>query len=383
MTLTRFVSKNAFRNKRRSILTVLSIAFSLLLLTLMMTLWRSFYMNDASAESAQRLIVRHKVSLTFNLPGYYREKIRSVPGVVAVVPTSWFGGLYKDDKPEHFFAQFGTDPEEFFKVYRDITISPKEVEDWQHDRQGVIVDDTLAKKYGWKLGDRIVLKGNIYPVDLELYIRGIFHSQPDDQSVYFNAKYVEEAVPFFKGKAGTFGILADSPDDVSKVAAAVDDLFRNAPEPTKTESEKAFGLEFVAMLGNVKAFILSICSAVVFATLLVSANTMAMSIRERTREVAVLKTLGFTRNAVLGLFVGEAVALSLAGGLLGALGAYGMIAAVSHAMQGMSFFPIVPVSIGSVLLAIMVAGVVGLLSAAIPSYHASQVNIVDGLRHIG
>ena len=122
MTLTRFVSKNAFRNKRRSILTVLSIAFSLLLLTLMMTLWRSFYMNDASAESAQRLIVRHKVSLTFNLPGYYREKIRSVPGVVAVVPTSWFGGLYKDDKPEHFFAQFGTDPEEFFKVYRDITI---------------------------------------------------------------------------------------------------------------------------------------------------------------------------------------------------------------------------------------------------------------------
>jgi putative ABC transport system permease protein len=383
MTLTRFVSKNAFRNKRRSILTVLSIAFSLLLLTLMMTLWRSFYMNDASAESAQRLITRHKVSLTFNLPGYYREKIRSVPGVVAVVPTSWFGGLYKDDKPENFFAQFGTDPEEFFKVYRDVTISSKEIEDWQHDRQGVIVDDTLAKKYGWKLGDRIVLKGNIYPVDLELYIRGIFHSQPDDQSVYFNAKYVEEAVPFFKGKAGTFGILADSPDDVSKVAAAVDDSFRNAPEPTKTESEKAFGLEFVAMLGNVKAFILSICSAVVFATLLVSANTMAMSIRERTREVAVLKTLGFTRNAVLGLFVGEAVALSLAGGLLGALGAYGLIAAVSRAMQGMSFFPIVPVSLGSVLLAIAVAGVVGLLSAAIPSYHASQINIVDGLRHIG
>ena len=383
MTLTRFVGKNAFRNKRRSILTVLSIAFSLLLLTLMMTLWRSFYMGDASAESAQRLITRHKVSLTFNLPGFYREKIRSVSGVVAVVPTSWFGGLYKDDKPENFFAQFGTDPEEFFKVYRDLTISPKEMEDWQRDRQGVIVDDTLAKKYGWKLGDRIVLKGTIYPVDLELYIRGIFHSQPDDQSVYFNAKYLEEAVSWFKGKAGTFGILADSPDDVTKVAATVDDMFSNAPEPTKTETEKAFGLEFVAMLGNVKAFILSICSAVVFATLLVSANTMAMSIRERTREVAVLKTLGFTRNAVLGLFVSEAVALSLAGGLLGALGAYGLIAAVSRAMQGMSFFPIVPVSLGSVLLAIMVAGVVGLLSAAIPSYHASQVNIVDGLRHIG
>jgi putative ABC transport system permease protein len=361
----------------------LSIAFSLLLLTLMMTLWRSFYMDNGSAESNLRLITRHKVSLTFNLPGYYREKIRSIPGVVAVVPTSWFGGLYKDDKPENFFAQFGTDPEEFFKVYRDITIPPKEVSDWQHDRQGVVVDDTLAKKYGWKLGDRIVLKGTIYPVDLELYIRGIFHSVPDDQSVYFNAKYVEESVSWFKGKAGTFGILADSPEDVSKVAAAVDDTFRNAPEPTKTESEKAFGLEFVAMLGNVKAFILSICSAVVFATLLVSANTMAMSIRERTREVAVLKTLGFTRNAVLGLFVGEAVALSLLGGLLGAFGAFGLVWLISHSKQAVGFFTILSVSPGTVVLAMIAAAVVGLLSAAVPSYHASQVNIVDGLRHIG
>jgi putative ABC transport system permease protein len=383
MTLTRFVGKNAFRNKRRSILTVLSIAFSLLLLTMMMTLWRSFYMDNGSAESNLRLITRHKVSLTFNLPGFYREKIRSVPGVVAVVPNSWFGGLYKDDKPENFFAQFGTDPEEFFKVYRDITITPKEVSDWQHDRQGVVVDDTLAKKYGWKLGDRIVLKGTIYPVDLELYIRGIFHSVPDDKSVYFNAKYMEEAVSWFKGKAGTFGILADSPDDVSKVAAAVDDTFRNAPEPTKTESEKAFGLEFVAMLGNVKAFILSICAAVVFATLLVSANTMAMSIRERTREVAVLKTLGFTRNAVLGLFVGEAVALSLVGGLLGALGAYGLVYMFAHSPEASGFFVIMSVSPATVLVAMVVAGMVGLLSAAVPSYHASQINIVDGLRHIG
>ena len=256
MTLTPFVSKNAFRNKRRSVLTILSIAFSMLLLTLMMTLWRSFYMDDGSAESAQRLVVRHKVSLTFNLPSYYREKIRGVPGVAAVVPASWFGGVYKDDKPENFFAQFATDPEEFFKVYRDEYMPADQVAAWQRDRQGVIVDSTLANKYGWKLGDRIVLKGTIYPVDLELNIRGIFNATPDDQSVYFNSKYVEEAVSFFKGKAGTFGILADSPQDVIKVAAAVDDMFRNSPQPTRTETEKAFGLEFVAMLGNVKAFIL-------------------------------------------------------------------------------------------------------------------------------
>ena len=364
MTLTRFVSKNAFRNKRRSILTILSIAFSLLLLTLMMTLWRSFYMDDGSAESAERLVVRHKVSLTFALPGYYREKIRSLPGVVAVVPVSWFGGLYKDDKPENFFAQFSTDPEEFFKVYRDVNIPPDQVTAWQRDRQGVIVDDTLAKKYGWKLGDRIVLQGTIYPVNPELYIRGIFHA-------------------FAKGKAGTFGILADSPGNVSKVAVAVDDMFHNSPQPTKTESEKAFGLEFVAMLGNVKAFILSICAAVVFATLLVSANTMAMSIRERTREVAVLKTLGFTRQTVLGLFVGEAVTLALIGGMVGAAAAYGVVILFTHSPQASGFFQIMNVSTGTIVLAMIVAGLVGFVSAIVPSYQASRVNIVEGLRHIG
>lgn len=382
MTLTRFVTKNAFRNKRRSILTVLSIAFSLLLLTLMMTIWHAFYLDQGSAESNERLVVRHRVSLTFTLPMYYRDKIRAIPGVVGVVPVSWFGGIYKDQKPENFFARFGTDPDEFFKVFRDVKMPADEIKAWQRDRQGVIVDDYLAKKYGWKIGDRIVIQGDIYPVNLELYVRGIFHTDPDNKSVYFNSKYVEEAVPFFKGQAGTFSILADSPSDVSKVAAAVDDTFHNSPQPTKTESEKAFGLEFVAMLGNVKAFILSICSAVVFATLLVSANTMAMSIRERTREVAVLKTLGFTRRGVLGLFVSEAVALSLAGGLIGATLGWLAIYGITHSKQFVSFFPMV-VTPEIWLAALMTSGVVGLLSAALPSYHASQVNIVDGLRHIG
>src|SRR5580700_7474316 len=382
MTLTRFVTKNAFRNKRRSVLTVLSLAFSLLLLTLMMTIWRGFYLSEGSAESSQRLVVRHRVSLTFSLPGFYREKIRALPGVLGVVPVSWFGGIYKDQKPENFFAQFGTDPEEFFKVYRDIQMPADQRTAWLRDRQGVIVDDTLAEKYGWKLGDRMVLKGTIYPVDLELYVRGIFSSYPDDKAVYFNTKYVEEAVSFFKGQAGTFSILVASPGDVSRVASTVDEMFRNSPQPTKSESEKAFGLEFVAMLGNVKAFILMICSAVVFATLLVSANTMAMSIRERTREVAVLKTLGFTRQGVLSLFVSEAVALALLGGLIGIGLAYGLIFMVTHSPQFFSFYNL-KVTPGMWASALFVSGLVGLMSSLIPSYHASQVNIVDGLRHIG
>jgi putative ABC transport system permease protein len=381
MTLTRFVTKNAFRNKRRSILTVLSIAFSLLLLTFLMTLWRSFALDDGSAESQQRLIVRHRVSLTFSLPGFYREKIRAVPGVVAVVPSSWFQGIYKDQKPENFFPRFGTDPDEFFKVYRDISMPEDQVKAWQRDRQGAVVSDSLAKKYGWKLGDKIVITGDIYPVTLELYVRGIYHRDPDPKSLYFNAKYVEEAVSWFKGQAGTFGILADSPQDVSKVAAAVDDMFRNSPQATKTESEKAFGLEFVAMMGNVKAFILSICSAVLFATLLVSANTIAMSIRERTREVAVLKTLGFTRRGVLGLFVSEAVALAIAGGLIGSGLAWLMVFGFAHSPQ-MTFFPL-KLTPGIFVMSLLISAAVGLVSAALPSYRASQINIVDGLRHIG
>jgi len=383
MTLTRFVTKNAFRNKRRSSLTVLSIAFSLLLLTLMMTIWRSFYMDQESAQSAQRLVMRHRVSLTFALPMFYRQKIRSVPGVIGVVPVSWFGGLYKDDKPEHFFAQFGTDPEEFFKIYPEFQTPADQVTAWQRDRAGVVVDSELAKKYGWKIGDRITLKGTIYPVNLDLTIRGIYSAPQPTQSVYFHWKYVEEAVSWAKDTSVTFGIMAASPQDVSRIASQLDDTFRNSPQPTKTESEKAFQLGFIAMLGNVKAFILSICTAVVFAILLVSANTMAMSIRERTREVAVLKTLGFTRRVILSLFVGEAVTLALIGGVIGAAFATLVIFGMAHSPSGGLFLAGMKVTFPTFVVALFVSALVGLMSAVIPSYHASRQNIVEGLRHIG
>jgi putative ABC transport system permease protein len=380
MTLTRFVTKNAFRNKRRSILTVLSIGFSLLLLTLMMTIWRSFYIDQGSAQSAQRLLVRHKVSLVFDLPYAYREKIRSLPGVTHVVNQQWFGGQYKDDKPENFFAQFATDPEQFLKVYPELVIPPDQVTAWQHDRAGVIVDDELAKKYGWKLGDRLNIKGVIFPLNLELNIRGIFSSPTPNQAVFFNKTYLDEGYTEMKGKEGIFAVLVDTPQDVPRVGTAIDDMFRNAPQPTKTETERAFQLDFVSMMGNVKAFILSICSAVVFTILLVSANTMAMSIRERTREVALLKTLGFTRNSILGLFVGEAVSLALVGGIVGTLIAYVLVSFLQK--QG-GFMTGMAMTLPTTLLAWTVAALVGFLSAFIPAYHASQINIVDGLRHIG
>jgi ABC-type lipoprotein release transport system permease subunit len=174
MTLTRFVIKNAFRNKRRSILTVLSIGGSLLLLTFLITIWRTFYDTTPTEQSALRLIVRHKVSLVFNLPSYYKQKIQAIPGVKEVVNQQWFGGQYKDDKPNNFFAQFGTDPQEIMKVYPEFKIPADQLEAWQHDRAGAIVDVGLANKFGWKIGDRLNITGKIFPLNLELTIRGIF-----------------------------------------------------------------------------------------------------------------------------------------------------------------------------------------------------------------
>src|SRR5208337_3827724 len=169
------------------------------------------------------------------------------------------------------------------------------------------------QKHGWKLGDRVVIKGNIFPVSLELTIRGIYTAAVPSDTLFFDERYLEESVSWFRGYAGFYAIMVDSPKNVTQVAQAIDEKFHNSPYPTKTETEKAFALDFIATLGNVKAFILGICSAVAFAILLVTATTMAMSVRERTREVAVLKALGYTRRLLLTLFVGESMALALLG----------------------------------------------------------------------
>jgi putative ABC transport system permease protein len=382
MTLTRFATKNAFRNRRRSFLTAVSIAFSLLLLTLLMSIYRGFYLSPGSPESNLRLVTRHKVSLVFFLPSYYREKIRTIPGVVHISPWNWFGGIYKDQKPENFFAQFGMDPNEFFDVQTDSKISPDQLEALKHDRAGCAVTRNLAQKHGWKIGDRLIVKGTIYPVDLDVTVRAIYDPPDQFDALLFSTEYIDQALPRVKGRTGTFYTRVDSPEHVATVAKAVDAMFENSPQPTKTESEKAFGLSFVNQLGNVKLFIMSICAAVVFAILLVSANTMAMTIRERTREVAVLKTLGFTKATILSLYVSEAVTISTFGGLLGATGATLLLIVIAKMPNG-TFFGGFKVNGPTFIVALAVAALVGFVSAVFPAYRASERNIVDGLRHIG
>ncbi|HEY6769712.1 MAG TPA: FtsX-like permease family protein [Candidatus Sulfotelmatobacter sp.] len=383
MTLSGFVVRNAFRNKRRSLLTMMSIAFSLLLLTLMISIWRAFYVDQVAPEAARRLIVRDRVSLAFFLPGYYRDKIRSVPGVVAIAPMTWFGGRYLDDRPEHFFAQLATDPDEYLKVASDKIVPPDQVIAWQRDRAGALVDVTLADKYGWKIGDHITLQGTIFPVNPQLTIRAIYHRDPPQNGLYFHAKYLEESIGWFKGQAGWYSVQIDSAEKVAQAAKQIDDMFRNSPLQTKTETEKAFQLGFVSSLGNVKAFILGICGAVAFAIMLVSANTMAMSVRSRIREVALLKTLGFTRKRVLSIFVSESVALAVAGGLLGVGVAIPLIAMLTHRFIGLGIPLDMKVKAPTATLALFVSVTLGVVSGWIPAYNASRMKIVDGLRHIG
>ena len=383
MTLGSFVVRNAFRNKRRSLLTVFSISFSLLLLTMMICIWRSFYVDQVAPEASRRLIIRDRVSLAFFLPEYYREKIRAVHGINAVAPLTWYGGRYIDDRPEHFFAQLATDPEEYLKVASDKMIPEDQVKAWQHDRTGCIVDVTLANKYGWKTGDRVTLQANIFPANLDLTVRGIYHRDPPQNSLYFNAKYLEEAVPWFKGQAGWYAAQVDSSEHVAEASKTIDDMFHNSPLQTKTESERAFQLGFVSSLGNVKAFILSICAAVVFAIMLVSANTMAMSVRSRTKEVALLKTLGFTRQRVLSIFISESVALALAGGVLGILIAIPLIVVITRGFIGLGIPLNMQVNAATAGLSLLVALILGLVSGYVPAYRVSRLNIVDALRHIG
>ena len=381
MTLSTFVTKSAFRNKRRSLLTVTSIAFSLLLLSIMLCLWRGFYIDKGAPDSALRIMTRHKVSLANFLPIYYRDKIRTLPGVVHVVPMTWFGGTYINDKPENYFAQLATDPDEYFEVAADKIMPAEQLAAWKKDRAGCVVDSGLARKHNWKIGDHIHLQGTIFPANLDLTLRGIYTIDPPQSNLYFHTKYLEESVDWFKDTAGFYFTRVDTPEHMPVVARAIDDMFHGSPVPTKSESEQAFKLDFVALLGNVKAFILSICGAVVFTTLLVCANTMAMSIRERTREVAVLRTLGFTRGSILRLLLSESVAIALIGGITGVLSATGVVFFMARPGVGLPVSMHMTAATAAVVM--LVAAFVGLVSGLIPSYRASNLGIVDALRYLG
>jgi len=382
MTLGQFIRKSAFRNRRRSLLTITSMAFSMLLLSLLMTIWNTFYHETGAPDSALRLITRHRVSLTFLVPNSHRAKIRSIPGVTHIAPLTFYMGQWKDDRPENYFASIATDPAEYIDVAADKIVPPDQLKAWQADRAGCLVDAHLAARHGWKLGDHIHLKGTYFPTNLELTIRAMYTIEPANDALYFNQEYLEESLPFVKGQSGAFLTRVDSPAAVARVGTAIDEMFHNSPNPTRSESEQAFRLDFLSMMGNVKAFILLISAAVTFAIMLVTANTMAMSIRERTREVSVLRTVGFTRRRILILFLSESLTMAVLGGLLGVCLCAGLVREIGAARGvGMPFT--IHVSNLTMLVALIVSAILGVFSALLPSLHAARKSIVDGLRYLG
>jgi putative ABC transport system permease protein len=377
------ILKNSWRNRRRTLLTILSIGVSLCLLGLMMAIYHAFYFSQPTAQQELRLVTRNKVSLARPLPQYYGERIKAIPGVREVEIEQWFGGKYIDDRPEHLFARMAIEPDKFFTIYPDARISDEQKKAFQQERTACIAGRELAQKLHWNLGDRITITGDIFPVNLELTLRGIFDADDAfmNRSVYFNREYLVQSLPEARrGEVGTFVTLAATPDDVPRIETAVDDQFRNSPAQTKTETQSAFGLSFLAFLGNIKMILLSVCAALTFTILLVSANTIAMSVRERGREVGVLKTLGYTSGMILWIIVGEAVMISLLGAVLG----LGLATLLTGAVRSMPTFnaqlETLTIAPSVVVMCLFVAAMIGAASAFVPAFNASRVSIVEALR---
>jgi len=374
--------KNSLRNRRRSILTIASVAASLCLLGLLMAMYHAFFFAQAAPEQALRLVTRNKISLAVVMPISYEQKIQQVPGVRTVMASMWFGGVYKD--PKNIFARFAVEPDKLFDIHPEYKITEEEKKAFKSERTACIIGRRIATKYNIHLGDRITLVGDIFPVNLEMPVRGIYEDSLNNETLYFRLEYLWELLSVGRRDfAGTYNVLADSPESVSKVAQGIDDQFRNSPVQTKTETEQAFQLSFISFLGNVKMFLLSICGAVTFTILLVSANTMAMSVRERLKEVGILKTLGFTNGAILGIILGEAGFLSLIGAGIGCFLAFMLTAVVRN---GPAFLvQLKTLTIGpTVAILIIVAGVaIGVASSLLPAWTASRTPILDSLRNAG
>ncbi|MDQ2844422.1 MAG: FtsX-like permease family protein [Acidobacteriota bacterium] len=377
--------KNTLRNRRRSFLTVSSIGVSLCLLGVLIAIYHALFFGQQTPGQALRLVVRNRVSLAQPILIAYENKIRNVPGVKEVSVWNWFGGTYKDSDQRNFFARFAVEPKPFLAIRTQMELPADQRSAFLTDRTGCVISQDLADKLDMKLGQRITLIGDIYPVNLDLKIVGIFKDPDAIQSLFFNYDYLRDSLPIpRRNYIGTVAVLADSPEDVPKIAKTVDAMFENSSPQTKTESEQQFALSFVSFLGNIKLFLLSICAAVTFTILLVSGNTMAMSVRERIKEVGVLKTLGFTNGAILGMIIGEALTIALIGGVIGLLLATAITAAVTKAgaasMLQINSLTVTPFTM---MVSLGVALLIGFISSVIPAWNAARTNILDSLRYAG
>ena len=346
-----------------------------------MAMYAMFYLHQASPDQALRLIVRNRISFTNPIPLSYENRIASVPGVREVMVYQWFQGIYKDTDAKNNFARFAVEPDRLFIVHPEIKLSDDEKAAFIRERGACIVGRALADRLGFRQGERITIVGDIFPATLEFIVRGIYTSDLGNDNLFFHFDYLNEAV--FKGNqdfVSMFAVLADSPEDVPAVAREIDEQFRNSDTQTKTDTEQNFVLSVISFLGNVKLFLMAVCGALTLTVLLVSANTMAMSVRERVSEIGILKTLGFTQENVLFLIVGESVVLAITGGILGFVLAYGIVAVLRTQHAAMISLNLLEISPPLAALGIVLAVIVGLASSAGPALGAARRGILECLR---
>jgi putative ABC transport system permease protein len=373
------IMANLFRKKLRTTLTIGSFAVALFLFGLLVVVHGAFN-QGVDVAGADRLDVINKTSIIQPLPYSYRDQILRIPGVKAITYDNWFGGVYQDEK--NFFPQFAIDPENQRVVFPEFVIPDDQWKAFLEDREGAIAGSGIAKRFGWKVGDRIPIKGAIYPGDWEFNIRGIYTGSRDNDDLtqfWFHYKYLDERRQYGKGLVGWYTVKLDTPDDSTRVVKAVDTMFANSPYETKTETEKALASDFAKQFGNIGFLISAVGSVVFFTLLLVTGNTMAIAVRERIGELAVLKAVGFNDRFVLFLVLGESLMIAAIGGAIG-LALCKLMTLGGDPTHG--FLPFFYLPGPMILLGFGVALAVGVLAGILPATSAMRLRVVDALRRV-
>jgi putative ABC transport system permease protein len=382
MTRATLVGANLRRRLRRTILTVLGLGVALFLFVTLQTVLRTLQtLGDVGSES--RLVVSSKLGIVFPLPMAYEARIAGLEGVHTVSHASWFGGVYQD--PQSFFASFAVEPESYFELYPEIVMSDAHREAFLADRTAALVGVRLMERFGWEVGQSVVLQGTIYPGDHRFTVRGVYEAGRkgfDESSFLFHHRYLEE-IARAQGQDGLTGwyvLGVTDPDQAPAVASTIDGFYENSAGPTRSQTEKAFNLSFVGLYGNIGFFLNAIGLAVVFAILLVAANTMAMSARERFSEIAVLKTLGFTDGGVARLVVAEALTIALLGLAVGLGGAFVIFNLMEFDAGG--FVPGLSVTPRTTAIATAIALIIAVASGVVPAWQSARLRVVDALRYV-
>jgi putative ABC transport system permease protein len=371
---------NLWRKKTRTIFTLLSIFVAFVLFGLLMTI-RSAFSFGVDIAGLDRLVLIHKVSLIMPLPVSYLNRLQTTPGVEVATHSSWFGGVYQD--PSNFFAQIAVEPEPFLKIYQEYKLPPDQFKAWLGDRQGAIVGVDLAKRFGWKIGDRIPIQATIWQPKQgqiwEFNIVGLYDGEAgvDKTQFFFRYDYLDENRRAGNGLVGWYIVKISDPDRAQEMGATFDSMFANSSAETKTTTEKGFVEGFAKQIGDIGSIMIAIVVAVMFTMMLVAANTMAQSVRERTSEVGVLKTLGFSNASILSLVLGESVAIAVIGGGLGLLASWLFVQQGDPTGGLLPIFVLPPrdVAVGGVLVVVL-----GALAGVLPAVGAVQLKITDALR---